>query len=70
MSMSGEIIFAVEEAPEGGYVAHALGHNIFTEADMRYAVRACGALSFRRARQAEGDSPALRQGGSEEVLAA
>ena len=29
----GEIIFAVEEAPEGGYTARALGEAIFTEAD-------------------------------------
>ena len=28
-----EIIFLVEEAPEGGYVARALGPSIFTEAD-------------------------------------
>jgi hypothetical protein len=28
-----EIIFAVEESPEGGYEAHALGHAIFTQAD-------------------------------------
>ncbi len=28
-----EIIFVVEEAPEGGYTAQALGHAIFTEAD-------------------------------------
>ena len=28
-----EIIFLVEEAPEGGYTAHALGESIFTEAD-------------------------------------
>ncbi|HWE63191.1 MAG TPA: 2-oxoisovalerate dehydrogenase [Chloroflexota bacterium] len=28
-----EIIFIVEEAPEGGYTAHALGRSIFTEAD-------------------------------------
>ena len=28
-----EIIFAVEEAPEGGFSAHALGVPIFTEAD-------------------------------------
>ncbi len=28
-----EIIFEVEEAPEGGYTARALGHAIFTEAD-------------------------------------
>ena len=28
-----EIIFVVEEAPEGGYTARALGQSIFTEAD-------------------------------------
>ncbi len=28
-----EIVFAVEESPEGGYEAHALGYSIFTEAD-------------------------------------
>lgn len=28
-----EVIFLVEEAPEGGYTARALGHSIFTEAD-------------------------------------
>lgn len=28
-----EIVFAVEEAPEGGYLAKALGHAIFTEGD-------------------------------------
>ncbi|HEX7191371.1 MAG TPA: 2-oxoisovalerate dehydrogenase [Thermoanaerobaculia bacterium] len=28
-----EIIFLVEEAPEGGYTAQALGAAIFTEAD-------------------------------------
>ena len=31
--MAKEIIFLVEEAPEGGYQARALGHSIFTEAD-------------------------------------
>jgi len=31
--MSREIIFLVEEAPEGGYTARALGYSIFTEAD-------------------------------------
>lgn len=31
--MEKEIIFLVEEAPEGGYQARALGHDIFTEAD-------------------------------------
>jgi hypothetical protein len=28
-----EIIFLVQEAPEGGYTAQAVGHSIFTEAD-------------------------------------
>jgi hypothetical protein len=28
-----EIIFLVEEAPDGGYTARALGESIFTEAD-------------------------------------
>lgn len=28
-----EIHFTVEEAPEGGYIARALGESIFTEAD-------------------------------------
>lgn len=31
--MDKEIIFLVEEAPEGGYIARALGHSIFTESD-------------------------------------
>ena len=30
-----EIIFIVEEAPEGGYIARALGASIVTEADDR-----------------------------------
>lgn len=28
-----EIIFAVEESPEGGYEARALGYSIYTQAD-------------------------------------
>ena len=28
-----EVIFLVEEAPEGGFIARALGESIFTEAD-------------------------------------
>ncbi|MDQ6834182.1 MAG: 2-oxoisovalerate dehydrogenase [Chloroflexota bacterium] len=28
-----EVIFLVEDAPEGGWTARALGHSIFTEAD-------------------------------------
>ena len=31
--MEKEIIFLVEEDPEGGYTARALGHSIFSEAD-------------------------------------
>jgi hypothetical protein len=31
--MEGEIIFEVEEAPEGGYNARALGHSIYTQAE-------------------------------------
>ena len=38
-----EIVFIVEQAPEGGYTARALGESIFTEADteaqLRVAVR-------------------------------
>jgi hypothetical protein len=31
--MANEIVFLIEEAPEGGYTAKALGYSIFTEAD-------------------------------------
>ena len=31
--MSTEMVFLVEEAPEGGYTARALGHAIFTEGE-------------------------------------
>ena len=33
MMAESEIIFAVEDSPEGGYEARALGHSIFTQAD-------------------------------------
>ena len=33
ITIMSEIIFTVEEAPEGGYTARALGHSVFTEAD-------------------------------------
>ncbi len=33
--MMSELIFIVEEAPEGGFVARALGQSIFTESDTR-----------------------------------
>ncbi len=45
-----EIIFAVEEAPEGGWIAKALGHSIVTEADtldeLRRMVRDAVACHF------------------------
>ncbi len=31
--MSTELVFLVEESPEGGYTARALGHSIFTEGE-------------------------------------
>lgn len=36
----GEIVFVVEQAPEGGYIARALGESIFTEADTLDELRA------------------------------
>ncbi len=35
-----EIIFLVEDAPEGGYTARARGQSIFTEADTLEELRA------------------------------
>lgn len=35
-----EIIFTVEESPEGGYEAKALGYSIYTEADTLEELRA------------------------------
>jgi hypothetical protein len=34
-----EIVFLVEDAPEGGYTARALGESIFTEADDLQSLR-------------------------------
>ena len=35
-----EVIFLVEEAPEGGFTARALGHAIYTEADTLLELKA------------------------------
>jgi hypothetical protein len=35
-----EVVFVVELAPEGGYIARALGESIFTEADTEAQLRA------------------------------
>ncbi|HUV39559.1 MAG TPA: 2-oxoisovalerate dehydrogenase [Planctomycetota bacterium] len=34
-----ELLFVVEEAPEGGYTARCVGESIFTEADTLDALR-------------------------------
>ena len=56
--MAKEIIFLVEDAPEGGYVARALGYSIFTEADtweeLKQAVRDAVQCHFD-----EGEQPDL-----------
>lgn len=53
-----ELVFLVEEAPEGGYTARALGVSIVTEADdlpgLRTAVREAVRCHFD-----EGDLPKL-----------
>ncbi len=45
-----EVLFLVEEAPEGGFTARALGDSIFTEADtldeLREAVREAAACHY------------------------
>jgi len=50
-----EVIFLVEEAPEGGYTAQALGHSIYTEADtwerLKEAVRDAVVCHFEDDRQ-------------------
>jgi hypothetical protein len=48
-----EIVFLVEDAPEGGYTARALGASIFTEADtldeLREAIRDAVACHYDEA---------------------
>ena len=69
--MATEILFLVEEAPEGGYSAQALGYSIFTEADtwedLRQAVRDAVLCHFD-----EGSQPQIIRlhAVREEVLAA
>jgi len=51
-----EIIFSVQESPEGGYEARALGYSIFTEADsleeLKHKVREAVCCHFE-----EGQAP-------------
>jgi len=35
-----EIIFSIQESPEGGYEARALGYSIFTQADTMQELKA------------------------------
>jgi len=55
--MAKEIIFLVEDAPEGGYTAQALGSSIFTEADtweeLKQAVRDAVRCHFDEAETSE-----------------
>ncbi len=53
-----EILFTVEDAPEGGLIARAVGHSIFTEADdleeLRQSVRKAVECHFD-----DGETPKL-----------
>ena len=53
--MAKEILFLIEDADEGGYVARALGYSIFTEADswedLVQAVRDAVQCHFEEAEQ-------------------
>jgi hypothetical protein len=53
-----EIIFSVQESPEGGYEARALGHSIFSQADsleeLKTMVRDAVACHF-----ADGEKPSV-----------
>jgi predicted RNase H-like HicB family nuclease len=53
-----ELIFLIEEAPEGGFSARALGHSIFTEAEsieeLRNQIRDAVKCHFE-----EGQSPKI-----------
>jgi hypothetical protein len=66
-----EIIFLVEEAPEGGFTARALGESIFTEADtldeLRHQIRDAVACHFE---DGKGPSVVRLHIVREEILAA
>lgn len=53
--MAKEVLFLVEEAEEGGYVARALGYSMFTEADswedLRRAIRDAVQCHFNEGEQ-------------------
>ena len=43
-----EIIFEVREAEEGGFIARALGHSIFTQAETWDELRTNGNVSWQK----------------------
>ncbi len=55
--MAQEILFLVEDADEGGHIARALGHSIFTEADswdeLKAAIRDAVQCHFDEGEQPE-----------------
>ncbi len=53
-----EIIFTVEESPEGGYDARALGHPIFTQAESLAELRSM-VLDAVRCHFEDGERPQL-----------
>ena len=53
-----EIVFLVEDAPEGGFTARALGHSIHTEADT-YAELRDGVRDAVQCHFEAGDRPTL-----------
>jgi hypothetical protein len=53
-----EIVFVVEEAPEGGYTARALGQPIFTEGDSVEDVRVA-VVDAVRCHFDEGSAPTM-----------
>ena len=65
--MAKEVLFLVEDAVEGGYIARALGHSIFTEADSweERARGGCGRLRLPRDLSGEGLAALLGRYGYE-----
>ncbi|MHB0963243.1 MAG: 2-oxoisovalerate dehydrogenase [Gemmatimonadaceae bacterium] len=65
-----EVVFLIESAPEGGYVARALGASIITEADDLPALR----KAIRDSVRCHFDGPdipsAIRQRGGRDVVLA
>ena len=57
-TMDREIIFLVEESPEGGFEARALGHSVFTEAETFEELKTM-VQDAVRCHFGEGDGPSL-----------